>query len=42
MAVFSLMIVAPVREYHAYMDQWEAKINTALFFKHALGRYDIS
>ena len=31
--------MAPVRGYHAYMDQWEAEIDTALFFKRELGEY---
>ena len=31
---------APVHRYTAYMDQWEAEIDTALFFKHELGEYD--
>ena len=31
--------MAPVRGYHAYMDQWEAEIDTALFFERELGEY---
>ena len=33
MVEFSLVVEAPVRGYHAYMDQWEAAINTSLFFE---------
>ena len=33
MAEFSLVVEAPIRSYHAYMDQWEAAINTSLFFE---------
>ena len=41
MAELSLTLVAPVRGYHAYMDQWEAETDTALFFEQELGEYDI-
>ena len=40
MAEFSLMVEASVRGYHAYMDQWEAAINTSLFFERTLGEHD--
>ena len=33
MVEFSLVVEAPVRGYHAYLDQWEAAINTSLFFE---------
>ena len=42
MAEFSLVVEAPVCGYHAYMDQWEAAINTSLFFEHELGEHDFS
>ena len=41
MAEFFLTVVAPVCGYHAYMEQWEAEIDTAFFFEHELGEYDI-
>ena len=41
MAEFSSTVVAPVRVYHVYMDQWEAEIDTTLFFVCELGQYDI-
>ena len=37
MAEFSFVVEAPVCGYHAYMDQWEAAINTSLFFERELG-----
>ena len=40
MAEFSLTVVASVRGYHTYMDQWEAEIDSALFFERELGEYD--
>ena len=42
MAVFSLTVVEPVHRYHAYMDQWEAEIDTAHFFEREVGEYKIS
>ena len=41
MAEFSLTLVAPVRGYHANMDQWEAEIDAALLFERELSEYDI-
>ena len=41
MAVSSSTVVAPVRGYHACMDQQKAKIDTALFFECELGEYVI-
>ena len=41
MAEFSLTVVAPVRRYHPYLDQWEAGIDAALFFERELSKYDI-
>ena len=42
MAVFLLVVEAPVHGYHAYMDQWEAAINTSLFFERKLGEHDFN
>ena len=42
MAEFSLVVKAPVCEYHAYVDQWEAAINTSLFFERKLGEHDFN
>ena len=38
---FSLTVATSVCSHHAYMDQWEAEIDTALFFECKLGEYYI-
>ena len=32
MAKFSLTVEAAVRGYHAYMEQWEAAVDTTLYY----------
>ena len=41
MLEFFLTVVAPVRGYHVYTDQWEAETDTALFFERELVEYSI-
>ena len=41
MAEFSSTVVAPVRRYHPYMDQWEAETDAAFFFERELSKNDI-
>ena len=41
MTEISLTVVAPVRRYHTYTDQWGAEIDAVLFFERELGEYDI-
>ena len=42
MAEFSLTVEAAVRGYHAYMEQWEAAVDTPLYFERELGERDDS
>ena len=42
MVKYSLVVETPVCGYHAYLDQWEAAINTSLFFERELGEHDFN
>ena len=42
MAKFSLTVEAAVRGYHAYMEQWEAAVDTTLYFERELGERDFN
>ena len=42
MAEFSLTVEAAVHGYHAYMEQWEAAVDTTHYFKCELGERDNS
>ena len=42
MAEFLLVVKAPVHEYHTYLDQWKAAIDTSLFFERELGEHDFN